>query len=307
MELTAFVIHPENSDYFLAGSRTVQSFPLQNQSDLWRSTAGPREWTRLGDGGTAFALDPRNPNTLYHSEGNPSHVYETTNVWENESAREITPAEGIGDVNGIAVDMDSNVYVAATDGLWKWSGGSWMTLTGLPSSDVTALVIDYDATPGILYAAADDEASIFYSKDGGATWTDYSDSEYFPSVRRLLVSDGYLYAVPADGGVWKRKAVPTGVSVEDPHEIPGDFTLSQNYPNPFNPSTTLRYSIPHPSRVRLTIHDVLGRLVETLVDREVAAGVHEIAFRSERLASGPYLYRLETPTETISRIMVVLR
>jgi len=54
--------------------------------------------------------------------------------------------------------------------------------------------------------------------------------------------------------------------------LPTDFTLSQNYPNPFNPSTEISFSIPSRSNVRLVIHDVLGRKIATLVDRELDAG-----------------------------------
>lgn len=67
------------------------------------------------------------------------------------------------------------------------------------------------------------------------------------------------------------------------------FALSQNYPNPFNPSTTLTYSVPERSAVRLVVTDLLGREVASLVDRDVDAGVHSAQFGSTDLASGSYI------------------
>ena len=66
------------------------------------------------------------------------------------------------------------------------------------------------------------------------------------------------------------------------------FGLAQNYPNPFNPGTTLEYSVPERSRVRLVVNDMLGRTVATLVDDVREAGVHGVAFDAAELSSGQY-------------------
>jgi GH35 family endo-1,4-beta-xylanase len=81
-------------------------------------------------------------------------------------------------------------------------------------------------------------------------------------------------------------------SVEESAEIPSEFELSQNYPNPFNPSTTLHYTIGSPQHVRLTIYDILGNEVTTLVDERKAAGQYRVTFDANGLASGVYLIRL---------------
>jgi len=83
------------------------------------------------------------------------------------------------------------------------------------------------------------------------------------------------------------------VSVDGEQEIPVEFTLSQNFPNPFNPSTNIRFSLPKASNVKLTIYDVLGKEVTTLVNNELNAGTHTIAWNASNLASGIYLYKLE--------------
>lgn len=95
-------------------------------------------------------------------------------------------------------------------------------------------------------------------------------------------------------------------------DVPAAFGLEQNYPNPFNPKTTIKYSVPSPGRVSLRIYDVRGRLVRTLVDADMPAGGHETVWHAEddagrRVASGVYLYLLQTKQETRTRKMVVVR
>ena len=88
---------------------------------------------------------------------------------------------------------------------------------------------------------------------------------------------------------------------------PDGFVLAQNYPNPFNPTTNISFELPATSYVSLRVFDLRGRLVETLVSRTLAAGSHSIAFDASNLASGMYLYRLETPSVVRTRKMTLLR
>ena len=90
-------------------------------------------------------------------------------------------------------------------------------------------------------------------------------------------------------------------------ETPDAYELRQNYPNPFNPSTTISFGMPEDGPVRLTVYDMLGRQMATLVDGFVVAGRHEVRFDAGGLASGMYLYRLETPERTLMKTMTLLR
>ncbi|MCF6270935.1 MAG: Ig-like domain-containing protein [Melioribacteraceae bacterium] len=74
--------------------------------------------------------------------------------------------------------------------------------------------------------------------------------------------------------------------------IPKEFSLSQNYPNPFNPSTIINYSLPESAMVNLTIFDITGQEIVTLLNSEISAGFHEISFDASKLAGGVYLYRI---------------
>ena len=99
--------------------------------------------------------------------------------------------------------------------------------------------------------------------------------------------------------------------VEEPI-IPAGFELSQNYPNPFNPSTTIRYSVETAQDVELSIYNILGQKVHTLVNDHVAAGTHEAVWdgtdnSGAPAASGVYFYKLTTGSSSATRKMMLLK
>jgi hypothetical protein len=88
---------------------------------------------------------------------------------------------------------------------------------------------------------------------------------------------------------------------------PTKFELSQNYPNPFNPTTTIRFSLPEASDVNLTLFNVLGQEIKTLVKEFKESGVHTINFDASDLNSGIYIYRLEAGSQTLTRKMTLIK
>lgn len=89
------------------------------------------------------------------------------------------------------------------------------------------------------------------------------------------------------------KEVPFMITgVTDEAAIPTEFNLYQNYPNPFNPSTTISFDLPNSEFVSLTIYDVLGKQVTTLVNEFKNAGRYDIRFEANRLSSGMYFYKI---------------
>jgi hypothetical protein len=93
----------------------------------------------------------------------------------------------------------------------------------------------------------------------------------------------------------------------DKNGLPTEFVLAQNYPNPFNPRTTITYGLPVMSQVRLTVYNLLGQTVATLVDENKPAGVHTVQFDATSLSSGVYLYRLEAGTFAATKKLIVLK
>ncbi|MXW63683.1 MAG: T9SS type A sorting domain-containing protein [Bacteroidetes bacterium SB0662_bin_6] len=90
-------------------------------------------------------------------------------------------------------------------------------------------------------------------------------------------------------------------------ELPTQVTLGANYPNPFNPVTTFEYAIDQAVHVTLKVYDTLGREVATLVDGVQQAANYQVRFDGTGLASGMYLYRLETPGQMLTRRMILMK
>ncbi len=89
--------------------------------------------------------------------------------------------------------------------------------------------------------------------------------------------------------------------------VPDRFELAQNYPNPFNPATRIQFTFPPSGAAHVAVYDLLGRQVRVLVEGELSAGTHAVTFEAGDLASGVYLYRLETPAQTFTRRMVLTK
>ena len=95
--------------------------------------------------------------------------------------------------------------------------------------------------------------------------------------------------------------------VSDNMLTPSEYHLEQNYPNPFNPSTTIKFSVPKESNVNLSIYNVLGELVSTLVDEQMKEGYYEYEFNASKLASGIYIYRISADDFLETKKMVLLK
>jgi hypothetical protein len=92
-----------------------------------------------------------------------------------------------------------------------------------------------------------------------------------------------------------------------PAVIPSTIALQGNFPNPFNPSTTIRFDLSSPVQVRLSVFDLLGREVGTLVDAPMTAGTHDVQFNGSGIASGVYIIRLQANSEVRTSKMMLLK
>ena len=108
--------------------------------------------------------------------------------------------------------------------------------------------------------------------------------------------------------------MPTAVEeVTGATAVPLGYALSQNYPNPFNPQTMIRYDLLEAGAVRLSVYNVLGQMVRTLVDGQRPAGSYSVVWdgrdsTGREVASGIYLYRLQVKGQHVqTRRMVLLR
>jgi len=153
-------------------------------------------------------------------------------------------------------------------------------------------IFRYDDSPT---RGTNEDVTIIFSAPGYAPDTVTTNITY-GSTKKLLGLDSV-------------KLTPLPTSAE---KTPAVTELHGNHPNPFNPSTIIDYTIGQPGRVRIDIFDAAGRRVRTLIDRTEGKGAHSVTFdglddRGDALASGVYLYRLESGNVTRTRKMVLLK
>jgi len=101
-------------------------------------------------------------------------------------------------------------------------------------------------------------------------------------------------------------------SNDEINQLPHAFNLYNNYPNPFNPVTTLRYDLPEDALVNITIYDIMGRIVRTLINSQQNAGFKSIQWNATNdagspLSAGLYLYKIQADYLVQTRKMVLLK
>jgi len=95
--------------------------------------------------------------------------------------------------------------------------------------------------------------------------------------------------------------------VEYPGALPEKYVLEQNYPNPFNPATTINFGIPQSEHVTLTIYNLVGQKITTLVDEELTSGEYSVTFDASRLPSGVYFYTISAGSFQSTKQMMYLK
>jgi hypothetical protein len=289
------------------------------------SNNGGTQWGYLNFSNTGFVFDPDNYNIIYVGTKNDGGVYKIENIWSQTlNITNLTPG-GMGDVNDIAVDNNTHLYAAASDGLWHYNGSSWEKMSGLPDDNITAVVFDnmYEH----LYVGTENYG-VYYSSSKGKSWTEFNNGLDKLSITTLEVgysNANYLYAGTKNAGVW---SVDLVIGIEDIETVPSEYYLSQNYPNPFNPSTIIKYAIPPsplqgeglrearlPARqgyaVSLKVYNLLGQEITTLVDEYQRPGNYEVVWNTEsssfELTSGVYFYQLRSRDYIDTKKMILLR
>ncbi len=119
--------------------------------------------------------------------------------------------------------------------------------------------------------------------------------------------DGWLSLAGQVFPIRARFLTSLTTSTDDPVELPSDVRLAQNYPNPFNPSTSISWTQPVSDQVRLSVYNLLGQNMTTLLDGLRPAGEHEVQLDASGWASGVYVYVLKTGAHTLTRHMVLLK
>ncbi|MBI9071820.1 MAG: T9SS type A sorting domain-containing protein [Melioribacteraceae bacterium] len=156
-----------------------------------------------------------------------------------------------------------------------------------------------------------------------AVWGTYENVyEYMRPLKDTLLSKGYNmgwteYPEGHSWGLWRATLddmflyfFPNGyTNSEDEEILPTRIKLNQNYPNPFNPETTIEYEIPNlnVTSVRLSLYNVLGKEIKTLINEKQSPGIHKVTFNGNNLSSGVYFYTLKTPVAQLTKKMILIK
>jgi hypothetical protein len=199
--------------------------------------------------------------------------------------------------------------------LGDWGKGIIILDISNPSSPIKINNIDIKHAHEIViidnyaYIAADDRGLQIY--DISDPFNPFKVGYYYPHpgyahhVEGVAVQDGIIYL--AAGGLYIIRN-DLAVKIDNKKlEQPADFALSQNYPNPFNPITTIGYEIPQSSHVVISVYDLQGSLVETLVNRNMEAGYHSVKWDASNVSSGIYLYQIQACSYVKTQKMVVIK
>lgn len=183
-------------------------------------------------------------------------------------------------------------------------GAYWTTGTPIPSSGGTSQLLALDND---LFACSPNNG-IFISKNLGTSWTKIStglpNSNYLYS---LAILNGTMYAGTSGNAVWKRPLSDVTAVEEIVGNLPTEFMLSQNYPNPFNPSTNFEFRIANLGFVKLSVFDILGREVVTLVNESLQPGTYRVSWNAADQPSGIYYYRLRAGAYSETKKMMLVK
>ncbi|MCH8070195.1 MAG: T9SS type A sorting domain-containing protein [Candidatus Marinimicrobia bacterium] len=133
-------------------------------------------------------------------------------------------------------------------------------------------------------------------------------TEYTYVDNTVIIGKTYDYRladVSYDGVKEYHNIMVLGVSVIEP--IPEKYILNQAYPNPFNPATSISFHLPESQFVSLSVYDLTGRLVTTLVEEHLAVGRHTVSWDAGEYGSGVYLYQIRAGEFTQTKKMLLLK
>ncbi len=226
-----------------------------------------------------------------------------------------------GTGGGATVAADSLIGVA--DSMKQWArriipGGYALELAikwpAIKSSNGEVVSVKIDSAFGLAINDHDNDAT---TRQASIIWAAVMDDRVWNTPKYLgtvkFARGNRLNFIPRNNmtGVtnpYKYDGTDVPLSVEKIEgSLPKVFSLDQNYPNPFNPSTTISFSIPAVSQVRLVVYDILGREVKTLLDEKKEAGSYRVTFNAQNFASGIYFCRIEAGAEFKVRKLMLLK
>lgn len=308
--ITPLILSPsDNKTLYLGGEKILKS---SDDGANWVITNSGKALD--GNAMSAMAASHQNLNTVYAASSPKAtrpNVYKTHNG--GDSWIRITQNLPDRFPTDLAVDPlnDRNVYITfggfgSSHAFKSDNGGeTWINIgSGLPDVPTWAITVDPEY-PDHIYVG--NEIGVFQSLDGGKSWENINGNlpDAIFAMDLIISHSNRTLRLASHGNGAYEMSLPD--LPDETGAVPESFTLFQNYPNPFNPSTTISFELSEPAGVNLSVFDVSGRLVRTLIDESRGRGEHTTVFNSDGLASGVYFYRLLVGNETASKKMTVIK
>lgn len=308
-----FVHHLDNASgfYYLTCDKEDIANPGEvNTEDGWRWSflmSGGDTWTWDVDGDTYSEIFDTHPNLSFASD-DEDVIWAVMNMAE------------MGDYVDEATERTAtdcrnwDVYVPTLTDRTNWSMDIWV-LKSVDGGSTWSEPFNVTDTPGYFDDGVYNGPEEMYPHTPA-----FSDSEnvYFmyqmPNWEWNEIGDpagadhmNWVYVGFSDGGN------PLSVNEDNAEAtIPGSFELTQNYPNPFNPSTTINFTVPNFSDVKISVFDINGKLVNTLVDASYSSGTYNIMWDGDdsngnKVAAGIYMYNLTSNETSITNKMILIK
>ena len=157
-------------------------------------------------------------------------------------------------------------------------------------------------------------SGVYVSTDGGSNWFTKNEGlnigEYYTCALYNVGNYTYLGTRPFDTylpAIFRRSTQQLIPVIENSTIVPKDIELYQNYPNPFNATTKIKYSVKKKECVTLSIYDITGKKINTIVNSWKSIGEYDSIFKGAGLSSGIYFYILETDDTRITKSMILLK
>ena len=201
----------------------------------------------------------------------------------------------------------TNLFAGTMDGIFfsTNSGRNWSNVSNGIATKTTTSTFIQDGTKLI----AGTDKGIFLTTNNGQNWYYVNRNGISApiTINAFMINGTSLYA-GTSAGIWRRPLSEIVTQAGETSTLfPKEYFLGQNYPNPFNPTTTIRYALPSSAHVKLTLHDILGREIATLVNEEQSAGWKEVQWNASSVSSGIYFYKLSVGSFVETKKMMMVK
>jgi ligand-binding sensor domain-containing protein len=273
---------------------------------IFRSTDGGDTWGELGYEFPEENIDAMivaTDGTVF-AAASDSGIYRSTDggaFWEQiDNGLEPYP-----DIMDFLFLPNGDLLAAGFHGVYHTdnNGDTWEKLGQIPTYGLKSLARD---SKGNLYISSRG-GGVAVSEDEGMSWQATNTGLSQKDAQGLYIDDmDNIYVATRGAGVFKTQFVSSieGLSSD---VMPESFVLEQNYPNPFNPSTIINYDLRITNDVDLSIYNLLGQRIATLVSKRQQAGSYQIEWNASGFASGVYLYKLSIGNDARVRKMVLIK